>query len=657
MRYRPEIDGLRAISVLPVIMFHAGFTLFSGGFVGVDIFFVISGFLITSIIASEISQNNFTFLRFYERRARRILPALFFVIACCFPFAWLWTFPVQAKELSASVVSVVFFASNIFFWMKDGYFSEASELRPLLHTWSLAVEEQYYLLFPPFLLLLWRYGRNRLFLIISILALGSLLLTELGWRFKPSANFFLAPTRAWELLAGSLCALFAFNKQPLRNNFLSSFGLALIVFAILRYDNSTPFPSSYALAPVMGACLILLFGNTGTAVAWLLSRQVLVALGLISYSAYLWHQPVFAFARIHSIFPPNSLTMASLACLSLILAFITWKYVESPFRSKRSSFVRGTGAMFSVTAAFAVTFVCIGLAGYFTNGFPQRVPADAMISASAANDIGAFREACLNGPTIDEVEPMGACHLGVKGAKPDFIVWGDSYAAAIADGIDRAAEQANRAGVVIGLHSCPPLLKAGGWWTQTAARCADFQQEMPSIIDKLGVKTVILHAAWTALDKPQYIKSIDKDDEDGVAAFTSPLMKTLNALSSRGVKIVIIGSPPTPGVSLPNALAKLALWGDRSEFNIRKSQYLYDNRSALKLFTSAAVKQYVKFIDLADQFCKSDRCDLSHGRVPLFFDAGHLTKSASLELSPFLARAIFSPQNAEAPQTQTESPL
>lgn len=303
MRYRPEIDGLRAISVLPVIMFHAGFTLFSGGFVGVDIFFVISGFLITSIIASEINENKFTFVGFYERRARRILPALFFVIACCCPFVWLWMLPVQAKDFSASVISVVFFASNIFFWMKDGYFSEASELKPLLHTWSLAVEEQYYLLFPPFLLLLWRYGRNRLFLIILTLALGSLLLTELGWRFKPSVNFFLAPTRAWELLAGSLCALIAFGKQPLRSNFLSSFGLGLIVFSILNYDNSTPFPSFYALAPVTGACLILLFGNTGTAVAWLLSRQVLVAVGLISYSAYLWHQPVFALARIRSIFP------------------------------------------------------------------------------------------------------------------------------------------------------------------------------------------------------------------------------------------------------------------------------------------------------------------------------------------------------------------
>jgi peptidoglycan/LPS O-acetylase OafA/YrhL len=192
MKRRAEIDGLRAIAVLPVILFHAGSPIFCGGFVGVDIFFVISGFLITSIIAFEIDEERFSFRHFYERRARRILPALFFVVFCCIPFAWLWMFPKQLTEFSRSVAALVLFISNLFFWKQNGYFHDASNIEPLLHTWSIAVEEQYYLLFPPFLFLAWKLGHRKMFGLIVVLALASLLLSELCLRYEPSANFFLA---------------------------------------------------------------------------------------------------------------------------------------------------------------------------------------------------------------------------------------------------------------------------------------------------------------------------------------------------------------------------------------------------------------------------------------------------------------------------------
>lgn len=208
MQYRPEVDGLRAIAVLPVILFHAGFSAFSGGFVGVDIFFVISGYLITTIIYQEMAQGRFSMWRFYERRARRILPALFAVSLACIPFAWLWMLPNEFKDFSQSLVGVATFTSNILFWRESGYFAGAAELKPLLHTWSLAVEEQFYILYPPLLLALYRFVPKLLFTIISLGALVSLGLAHWASSAHPSANFYLLPTRAWELGLGALAAIY-----------------------------------------------------------------------------------------------------------------------------------------------------------------------------------------------------------------------------------------------------------------------------------------------------------------------------------------------------------------------------------------------------------------------------------------------------------------
>ena len=271
MQYRREIDGLRAVAVIPVVLFHAGFGIFGGGYVGVDVFFVISGYLITSILIGELERGEFSIVRFYERRARRILPALFFVMLVCIPFAWIWMAPSQIEDFGRSLVAVSLFASNILFWRESDYFAPAAEEKPLLHTWSLAVEEQYYMFFPLLLLLAWRFGRWRVFYLIAAIAAASLLLCEWGWREAPVANFYLAPTRAWELLAGSLCAFLQFGKEQKRDDLLAALGLGLIVFAIFVFDAATPFPSLYALAPVGGTVLIILFAANGTWTARLLS--------------------------------------------------------------------------------------------------------------------------------------------------------------------------------------------------------------------------------------------------------------------------------------------------------------------------------------------------------------------------------------------------
>lgn len=332
LRYRPEIDGLRALAVVPVILFHAGFSLFSGGFIGVDVFFVVSGYLITSIILKDLEAGKFSFTGFYERRARRILPALFLVMLSCIPFAWTLMMPLERKDFAISMASVVFFASNIVFWLQSGYFDTAVELKPLLHTWSLAVEEQFYIIFPIALLFMWQFGRKTSVRLVSAAALVSLILCEFASRNHPNFNFFWAITRAWELMAGSLCAFAAVRPSKMRDEILSAIGLGLIVASIFWFDSSTRFPSAYALMPVGGTCFIILFANNSTLTARFLCVRILVGIGLISYSAYLWHQPILAFARIFTDAPVEGELAFFLACSSLAVAYPTWRYVERPFR-------------------------------------------------------------------------------------------------------------------------------------------------------------------------------------------------------------------------------------------------------------------------------------------------------------------------------------
>ena len=370
MKYRPEIDGLRALAVVPVILFHAGFELFSGGFVGVDVFFVISGYLITTILIEDLENQRFSLVNFYERRARRILPALFFVMLVCIPFAWMWMLPSQMKDFSQSLVAVSLFASNILFWRESGYFAAAAEEKPLLHTWSLAVEEQYYLLFPIFLILAWRFGKNRVFWMIVVMAAISLLLSEWGWRNKATANFYLAPTRAWELFAGSIAAFIVQKQGVQKDNSLALLGLAAIIFSIFFYDETTPFPSVYALVPVLGVVLLVLYADKETLAAKLLSTKGFVGIGLISYSAYLWHQPLFAFARINSIHQLSVFSMSMLAISSLVIGYFSWKIIEVPFRNKL--YIRNNYILV-LTILGLLSFATLGYIGHVKHGFGDRL--------------------------------------------------------------------------------------------------------------------------------------------------------------------------------------------------------------------------------------------------------------------------------------------
>ncbi len=372
MKYRKEIDGLRSIAVIPVILFHGGFQWLSGGYIGVDVFFVISGFLITSIILKEQDAGTFTIAGFYERRARRILPALFLVLLVSLPFAWHWLLPFELKNFANSIIATNLFSSNIFFWLESDYFAATSEVLPLLHTWTLAVEEQFYIIFPLFMMLFWGLGKRKLAIITSVIALLSLGLAEWGWREYPEANFYLLHTRAWELMIGALVAFYLFNNQQPKgriNQWASLTGLALIIVPLFLFDKGTPFPSLYALAPTLGTALILLFTIPGTLVYRLLSLRLLVGIGLISYSAYLWHQPIFVFARLMSMEEPSLWLMGFLSIFTLILAYLGWRFVETPFRDRRR-FSRQQ--IFIGSVVISLVFIAIGVAFIVSDGAMNR---------------------------------------------------------------------------------------------------------------------------------------------------------------------------------------------------------------------------------------------------------------------------------------------
>ncbi len=464
MQYRSEIDGLRAVAVIPVILFHGGLQVFSGGFVGVDVFFVISGYLITTIIIDDINADRFTIASFYSRRFRRILPALFFVVLVTIPFAWFLMLPSQFKDFAQSITAVSIFSSNGLFWIESGYFEAAAEKKPLLHTWSLAVEEQYYITFPVFMLLLWKSHTRPAVIALAVAFVFSLGLTEYAWRHFPDANFYLLPTRAWELLAGSGCAIFLSRYGLQSNNTLSLSGLGLVLVGIFAFDGSTPFPSLYTLAPVVGAALIILYAGEGTLVARVLSVRGIVLVGLISYSAYLWHQPIFAFARVYGGIHPPIEIMMGLAFLSVFLAYFSWRFVERPFRVSRQPPRVVIPVSLSISAVFAALGIVLAYTDFQKSSFfalqsPSNQRLLSEISRVSAMDPYAepFADVCrftVDGPFSAFQDRYDTCER--EHGKP-IVVFGDSHSADVFNALSATLDRPFIVGV--GQGDCRPHIE------------------------------------------------------------------------------------------------------------------------------------------------------------------------------------------------------
>ncbi|MFX6113789.1 acyltransferase [Acinetobacter baumannii] len=362
MNYRKDIDGLRTLAVLPVIFFHAGLGIFSGGFVGVDIFFVISGYLITTIILEELKNDKFSIITFYDRRARRILPALFAVMLFCLICGYFTMMPDEYKNLGQSLVATSFFSNNVLLALTTGYWDLVSEFKPLLHTWSLGVEEQYYIIIPLLLLLAWKFFKNKILLMFSLIFISSFVFANWFVNVSPNVAFYILPTRAWEIALGGIVAVLLNrnlikNENFATNNILSLLGLILICISIFAFDSSVLSPSYYLLIPTIGTSLIIIFSTEKTIAYRILSIKPIVFIGLLSYSLYLWHQPIFAFLRIYSIEEPNTSTFLYSIILIFAISYLSLKYIEAPFRNKNI-----------ISRKFIFTFAFIGSLFFVSSG-------------------------------------------------------------------------------------------------------------------------------------------------------------------------------------------------------------------------------------------------------------------------------------------------
>ncbi|MEG5265942.1 acyltransferase family protein [Pseudomonas sp. JDS28PS106] len=630
--YRPEVDGLRAVAVLPVILYHCGLNWFPGGYVGVDVFFVISGYLITSIILAEMLAGRFSLVTFYERRARRILPALFAMMSLCVPAAWVLLDPEDFKYFAKSLVAVPLFSSNLLFWLESGYFDASADLKPLLHTWTLAVEEQYYLFFPLFLMAAWGLGRKRLVAILAVAAAASFVIAETGAREDATSTFYLLHARAWELLVGSFIAFyFSWRPRSLQphhglSQLASLLGLVLIGYAVLRFDKSTPFPGINALLPVMGAALVILFADARTLVGRALSNRVMVGIGMISYSAYLWHQPLFAFARHSTLVEPPLAVMLGLVVASLALAWLSWRFIEQPFRNK-NRFERRQ--VFGFTATASVMFMAVGLAGYSHNGFAQRFNVDPAIYQAFTDP--QVREQCDQshdgtGWNVD------FCLFGLAnaGATPSVAVFGDSHSEALLSTFDAAAREQGETLAHIGLGGCLPLLGVDvAHGNYAPGVCETLAARQLEYVKQHAIRKVVLVARWTLYTDGNYHErektnyflvtsdSQERSKQASRKVFRKALHETVRAYRELGAEVFIVAQVPQQIINPKNLYYRLARdAADTPEEKMRLVSTLsvpMDLHDQLQRFSRETFEQerrlnHARLVTLDDVFCRRQQC-------------------------------------------------
>ena len=538
-------------------------------------------------------------------------------MATCLPIAWVWMQPGQLKDFSESLVAVSLFVSNFLFWSESGYFEAAAEEKPLLHTWSLAVEEQYYLIFPILLTIIWRFGRNKVFWIIILLAIISLLFSEWSWRTAKSSNFFLAPSRAWELLAGSLIALIIKKNGSGNSNLLSFSGLFAILFSVLIFDESTPFPSLFTLLPVVGVSLVILFGGEKTIVAKLLSTDPLVKLGLISYSAYLWHQPIFAFARIRLIEQPSNILMLVLMLLSFGLASVSWRFVEQPFRNKNNIYI-SSRTIFLFSLIGMLTFITIGFYGHIKDGFPNR------FSILLKGDVEHFDyHEYIDDKYIDcEPKKIAAqallwdgflrCKQTKKG-EPEYILLGDSHAEHLFLGL---AEKLKEKNVVFYIFGAAPYLSE-----------AKFSAIFEYLSNMTEPKTIFLNM--------HYFGRIQKKLD-----FEYEFDNTIKFLKNFNHKVILVGDIPQYKVHPGDCVYGSSLGQAQRYCSMPRSNFIEQTAVYEESLLLLAEQNEVHYIPIHLPLCNSNTCSMIQNDIILYRDKNHLNIPGSKLIGAYLAEQL-----------------
>lgn len=605
MHYRSDVDGLRAVAIIPVVLFHIGIT--TGGFVGVDVFFVISGFLITNLIVEQQKRGTYSILTFYERRIRRIIPALLTVLFAFFAVSIFAFAPLDRINFARTAIYSITSVSNIYFSFTNNYFERGADSQPLLHTWSLGVEEQFYLFFPVLLILLARRkipAAGVLWLIfaasLAVSAVGALL----HW---PSA-FYMLPSRAWELLTGSLLAIGA--VPPIRSgaarNLVGLAGLALIGGSILFITPITPFPGLTALAPCLGAAALIAVGGSGpNGASWLLSRSPMVAIGKISYSLYLWHWPILTFQRMAwTFFPHDSKIGAGIVVigLSLVASYLTWRFVEQPFRGQRIS-RRGLAVTLGGGSALLVALCSLVLV---TGGLPNVLPGHAGPYGSYINyksDANSRRGVCLLWKRYKSDLDDDVC-LTPATDRPNVLIMGDSHAADL----------------WLGLHEAYPEYH---WLQATAAACKPLEVQTEESYDRCDALTrrlyqdflptrpvdaVVLMGNWKAFD-------------------VEPAARTALALKAQGFQVIWVGPTVQYDSELPRILTLAWL---RSDPAIVDRHRRPGPREVDRLMAARARDIGIPYVSVVDILCDEASCTSTlPGGAPVEYDGAHMTGEGS----------------------------
>jgi peptidoglycan/LPS O-acetylase OafA/YrhL len=629
--YREDIDWLRAIAVLAVVAFHFEAPAVYGGFVGVDIFFVISGFLITGIIQSEVKSDSFSFARFYERRVRRLLPALYAMVVLTAIPAFHYLLTSERAEFFRSVAAVVTFTSNFFFWFQTGYFDHAAVEKPLLHTWSLAVEEQFYLALPLLLFVLLRVARGSRVALpaaLGALTLASFALSVWLLRTDRSANaFFMSPPRAWEFLVGGIVALESFPvpRHALVRQFARGMALTMLAIPIFSLRQGPGFPGVNALLPCLGATLFIWsgIGVPSQARGRFSPLNVAKFFGQISYSLYLWHWPLFTFAR----FSKSSLVLAAgdkvaLFALTVAISYLSWRFLEQPFRERTLAPTRR--AAFRLAGVSSVVLLAASAIGYALSSTPSD--SDRAAAALDAYNSYDYRPLYRFGTCFSpEGGRIGAACLDIAPGKTNVLLWGDSLAAHYFVGLSKNTDPQKINLLQATEPACMPTFNAAA---QGTAYCRDFAAQMAAFLRDHKPELAILSADWLEYARPPRF--------DGMIA---DIRNTVSQLNASGIRVVLLG----PAVQFRSRLPSMLLRAHLRGVDASAEEFLLPDVFALDRMMQAALPAADRFayVSVLDAVCPGRQCPLTlAGGVPLSWDHAHLTAEGSVYVTEKLVPVL-----------------
>lgn len=647
-KYRPEIDGLRAIAVIIVLLGHLNVSFFHGGFVGVDVFFVISGFLITGIIHREITQGTFSLVNFYERRIRRIIPAFYVFAFLVSLYVLSNNLPEETLNYFKSLLAALFYGSNYFFYSSTNYFDAAANTKPLLHTWSLGLEEQYYFIFPILMVFLSKKFKSSLSLILTVMLFLSAFCYLYFLAENSSLAFYSFLTRFWELLIGGLLAI-GIAKQVKFRWLSEVFGLMSMVFIfypVITISHGVLNPGPYAFLPVIGAVL-LIYSNQSelNSVGRLLSLRPVVFVGKISYSLYLWHWALIVFFLEKNNMSLNTTNKAWVIFLSFLFAYLSWRFVEQPLRQKRILGERN--GLFKGFALSSLTLVMMASLVIASDGWSSRFGTDFLQLRKASRNKNKLENICFsksNGELKKQIQRLKAGEVCNQEEGPSFFLWGDSHGAAAISMVETLAKEQRKKLMVETSSGCPPILSVSRVYGDPERLCPQFNELVYQSIKRLKPERVYLIARWSTYytgrkhDKGpleflmQSEQEVSKSSEDNKLLFEKSIMETIVKLKEMSVGVTLVLQPPEYLEHIPKKiLSKIKnkdfndkigesdQWMTGKTFS-ENQKYFFGVNNVLKLAATG-----LELINLSDFLCEKEYCIIMEKGKSLYRDGNHLS--------------------------------